>query len=472
MARGSRCVRRRLPVATMGGPSPWPAFWIASIAVFLVGLDGTVLFAAFGAIQAGFPGTSTATLSWVVNAYTVVYAGLLVPAGRLADAHGRKRVFLLGVALFLAASAACGLAPTAAWLIAARAMQAVGAALLTPASLSIILAAFPQDRRALAVGLWGAVGGLAAAIGPSLGSFVVDAIGWPSAFYLNLPLGAFSLWKGATLLQRDREPVSRQRIDVVGMLLLIAAVSLIALGIVQSGSRHWSRPELTAAVAFGLIALAAFVVRSRTAKAPLVDLDLFRNRTYTFVNLATLAFGCAFSMMFFGYFLFLTGVWHYSLPLAGLAVTPGPLLVIPAAIITGRLATRFGHRPFLVSGALVHAAGSLWFWWFAGTEPAYLMHWLPGVMLSGIGVGLVLPALSAAAVNHLPADQYAVGNAVNQAIRQIGSVLGVAVIVLLVGHMDPNPDDFAKPYLIQAALAILTALLCIPVATRPRPATA
>jgi EmrB/QacA subfamily drug resistance transporter len=450
------------------GASPWPAFWIASVAVFLVGLDGTMLFAAFSAIRQGFPGTSTASLSWVVNAYTVVYAGMLVPAGRLSDAHGRKRVFLLGVAVFLAASAACGLAPTAAWLIGARAVQAVGAAMLTPASLAIILAAFAQDRRSVAVSLWGAVGGLAAAVGPSLGSFVVDTVGWPWAFYLNLPLGAVSLWKGATLLAPDRQPDKRQPVDVAGMVLLIVAVSATALGIVQSGSQHWSSAELAAVAVTAAVAFAGFIVRSRMASAPLVDLGLFRNRSYSFVNLATLVFGCAFAMTFFGYFFFLTGVWHYSLPRAGLAVTPGPLLVIPVAIASGRVAARVGHRPILIGGALVHAAGSLWFWRFAGAEPAYLGHWLPGVVLGGIGVGMVLPALSAAAVHRLPAGQYAVGSAVNQAIRQIGAVLGVAIIVLLVGQANPSAADFARPYSIQVALAVLTALLCMPVQTAPR----
>lgn len=156
--------------------SPWPVFWIASVAVFLVSLDSTMLFAAFGALRDGFPQASKADMSWVLNAYTVVYAAILIPAGGLADAHGRKRVFMFGVTLFLAASAACGLASSVGWLIAARVLQAIGAALLTPASLSIVLAAFPQDKRAVAISLWGAVGGLAAAIGPSLGSFVVDAL--------------------------------------------------------------------------------------------------------------------------------------------------------------------------------------------------------------------------------------------------------------------------------------------------------
>jgi EmrB/QacA subfamily drug resistance transporter len=452
--------------------SPWPVFWVASVAVFLVSLDTTMLFAAFRAVQAGFPGTSAADMSWVLNGYTVVYAAMLIPAGGLSDTHGRKKIFLLGVTLFLAASAACGLAGSVGWLIAARVAQAVGAALLTPASLSIVLDAFPHNKRAIAVSLWGAVGGLAAAIGPSLGSFVVDAVGWPWAFFLNLPLGAVSLWRGATLLKEAKKPDSRRRVDVVGMGLLIVGVGALALSIVQLESPLWTRTELITVAATGATALVGFVAWARIARAPLVDLRLFQHRTYTFVNLATLAFGIAFSMMFFAFFFYMTEVWHYTLPQAGLAITPGPLLVIPFAVVSGRLATRLGHRPFLVGGGLIYAAAGLWFMLVPGAEPAYLTHWLPGLLMSGIGVGLVLPSLSAAAVNRLPADQYAVGSAVNQATRQIGSVLGVAVTVLLLGHTGLTHASFVPLYVCHVGLALLTALLCLPVNTRPAAAKA
>ena len=447
--------------------SPWPVFWIASVAVFLVSLDTTMLYAVFGTVRAGFPGISAADMSWVLNAYTVVYAALLIPAGGLADAHGRKRVFMLGVTLFLAASAACGLAGSVGWLIAARAVQAVGAALLTPASLSIILAAFPQSRRAVAVSLWGAVSALAAAVGPSVGSLVVAQAGWPWAFYVNLPLGALSLWYGASRLTEARRPEARRPLDGFGMLLLIVGVGAVALAIVQSESPRWSRTELGAAGTTGLVGLVGFVAWARVAAAPLVDLALFRHRTYTFVNLATLAFGAAFSMMFFAFFFYMTEVWHYTLAQAGLAITPGPLLVIPFAIGTGRLAARFGHRPFLVGGALVYALAGLWFMLVPGTHPAYLTHWLPGLLLSGMAVGMVLPSLSAAAVNRLPSTQYAVGSAVNQATRQIGAVMGVAVTVLMLGHAGVQRGDFTLLYALHVALAVATAALCLPVNTRP-----
>lgn len=448
--------------------SPWRAFWIASSAVFLVSLDATMLFAAFDALRQSFTGSSTATLSWVLNAYTVVYAAMLIPAGGLADAHGRKRVFRLGLAVFIAASVACGLAPSVEGLIAARVVQAVGAALLTPASMSIVMAAFPVERRALVISLWGAVGGLAAAVGPSLGSWVTADFGWPWAFYINVPVGLWALWQSHSRIEEAVKPVQRRRVDVVGLLLLMAAVGAVALAIVESGSPAWSRAQIGAVAVAGLLAGVAFVLWARFHTAPLLDLSLFAHATYRYVNAATLAFGTAFSMMFLGFFFFMTGIWHYTLPQAGLAVTPGPLLVMPTAIITGRLAGRLGHRPFLVGGALLYACSGLWMLLVPGTEPDYLHHWLPGLLMSGIGVGLVLPSLSGAAVSRLPAEHYAVGAAFNQATRQIGGVLGVAITVGLLGHASLTRTDFNALYGLHIGLAVLTALLCLPVSTRPR----
>jgi len=458
-------MEQALPSLPPSTASPWPVFWVASMAVFLVSMDGTMLFAAFSALQAGFPQATAADLSWVLNAYTVVYAAMLIPSGGLADRHGRKRVFLFGVALFLAASVACGLAVSVEWLVAARVLQAIGAALLTPASLSLVLAAFPTNKRAVAVSLWGAVGGLAAAVGPSLGAFVIASLGWQWAFYLNVPLGILAIGRGATLLTEARQPTRGRPLDLVGMGLLIVGIGALALSIVQAESPAWSRHELLGAAGIGLACVVGFVVWARATVAPLVDLGLFRNATYRYVNLATLSFGIAFSMMFFAFFFYMRSIWHYSLPLAGLAMAPGPLLVVPVAALSGRLASRYGHRPLLVVGCLIYAASALWFLLVPGTEPAYLTQWLPGMLFSGIGVGMVLPSLSGAAVSQLPLEHYAVGGAVNQAIRQIGSVMGVALTVLLLGSASLQRTDFNVVYLCHMALALMTAVLCLPVNT-------
>lgn len=443
-----------------GTSSPWRTFAIASVAVFLVSLDATVLFAAFPALRAAFPSASTGDLSWILNAYTVVYAALLVPAGRLADLRGRKRIFTSGVAIFLAASAACGLAPTEGVLVGARVVQAIGAALLLPASLAIVLAAFPVTKRAVVVALWGAVSGLAAAIGPSLGTLLVQHLGWESAFFINLPIGGLALWHATKTLDESKNPDTGAPLDIVGVVLVIAGVGAIAFGLVHFEAVGLA-PSVVGAILAGAAAIVAYIAWARRVPAPAIDLSLFQNRTYAFVNLATLAFGIAFAMMFFSVFQFLTGVWGYSLSQAGLAFVPGPLLVIPSSILSGRFAAKAGHRTLLVTGALVFAAGALWVATVPGAEPAYLTTWLPGSVLTGIGVGMVLPQLSAAAVARLPPARFGIGSAVNQAVRQIGSVLGVALAIVVLEH------GFDAVFYTQAALAGATALLALPVDTRP-----
>jgi EmrB/QacA subfamily drug resistance transporter len=447
--------------------TPWAVFFVASIAVFLVSIDTTVLFAAFGALRTGFPDSTAADMSWVLNAYTVVYAALLVPAGKLADSHGRKRIFQLGLTLFLIASTACGAATSVGVLVAARVLQALGAALLVPSSLALVMGAFPAEKRAVAVSLWGAVGGLAGALGPSVGAAVVDALNWRWAFFINLPLGVLAWWYGRSRLTEWRNADSRAPIDVPGIALLIAGVGAVAFGIVQSESNRWGSPAVAGWIAAGLGVLLVFVAWARRTPHPALDLSLFEDRTYRYVNAATLVFGIAFAMMFFGLFFFLMQVWHYPLPKAGLAVSPGPLLVVPVAIVAGRWAARIGHRPLLFGGGLLYAAGGLWLYLRAGTEADFLRIWLPAMVMTGAGVGMVLPSLGGAAVARLAPARFGVGSAVNQAIRQMGAVRGVAATVAIVGHADPQLVDFRHLYAAQIGLALLTALICLRVDTRP-----
>jgi len=313
----------------------------------------------------------------------------------------------------------------------------------------------------------GAVAGFAAAVGPSLGSFVVESIGWPWAFFINLPIGAWSLWRGASLLPESERRSAMRRIDLVGMALLIVAVGAVALAIVQADAPDWTRAEIATVAATGAVALAAFVAWASHVRDPLVDLAMFRNPTYAAANAATLTFGVAFAMMFFAFFFYMAGVWHYGIARAGVAIAPGPLTVIPVAVLTGRLAGRYGHRPFLVGGSLLYAAAGLWFLVVPGVEAAYVTHWLPGLLLSGVSVVMVLPSLAGAAVSRLPAQHYAVGSAVNQATRQIGAVIGVAVTVMLLGHGVVGRASFDAVYGIHVALALVTAAICAFVNTRP-----
>ncbi|HVK72773.1 MAG TPA: MFS transporter [Kofleriaceae bacterium] len=447
--------------------SPWRVFGIASLAVFLVSIDATVLYAAFPALRRSFPAASAGELSWVLNGYTVVYAALLVPAGRLADLRGRKRTFEQGLVVFLLASLACGLAPSVPILVAARVVQAVGAALLLPSSLAIVLAAFPATRRAVVVSLWGAVSGLAAAIGPGLGAAVVEHAGWAWAFFLNLPLGAFAWWRARRTLDESRNLDAGAPLDVPGVAMIVVGVAAVAFALVHTEVAGWASPQVLAPLAGGLLLLAGFVGWARRAPAPAIDLSLFDDRSYRYVNLATLTFGIGFAMMFFSFFAFMTGIWGYSVALAGLAMTPGPAAVVPSSIVGGRLAARLGHKPVLVVGCLLVAAGAMWAFAVPGVEPDFVRAWLPGQLIGGVGVGLALPSLSAAAVARLPPSRFGVGSAVNQATRQIGAVLGVALAVALL-HGTPTIAAFGRAYLWQAAFALATAVACLAVDTRPR----
>ena len=378
-------------------PRAWRVLAVTSLGVFIVLLDTTIINIAFPAITAAFPSTTRAALSWVLNAYAIVFAALLITAGRLADQLGRRRMFLAGLAVFAATSAACGLAPTLPALVAGRALQAVGAALLVPTSLALLLAEFPRSRRSMAVGLWGAVGAVAAASGPLLGALLVETVGWRWIFLANPPVCALAIETGGRLLRESTDPQTTGLPDLLGVALVIAATALAALGIVQGPAWGWTSPRtagsLLTAAALGVL----FVRRTRRAARPVVDLALFRVRSFGIANLATLLFSTAFFAIGLGNVLFLTGVWHWSVLHAAAAILPAPLTVALVAGPAGRLADRLGHAPIIVPGALLFAAGQLWFATQVGPTPAYVQQWLPGLLLGGLGIGLALPTLATAA---------------------------------------------------------------------------
>lgn len=446
-------------------PKAWRTFWIASAAVFLVLVDTTAVVAAYTPLRAHFSGVSAAELSWTLNAYTVLFAALLVPAGRLADLLGRKRLFLHGMALFSAASALCAVAPGIELLIAARALQAVGAALITPASLALVLSAFPREKRAAAVGLFSAVGALAAAVGPAFGSWVIEVSSWRWVFLINVPLGALAWWLSRRQLSESTSPETGARLDLPGITLLALGTGALAWAVVRSEAPGWG-PALAAGV-LGVALLVAFTRRARNRPSAALDLTLFDDRSFLFVNVATAVFGVAFTMMFLSSFLFLMGVWGYSQGLAGWAVTPGPLMVIPVAITAGRLAGRIGHRPLLLAGGVLYAVAQAWLALRIGTAPDYLLTWLPAQLLGGAAVGLVLPALSGAAVAKLSPARFGVGGGVNNALRQMGGAIGAALAVALVGQAGAGLAQFQLLYSVLALLGLATAALCLPVDTRP-----
>ena len=413
--------------------SPWRTHGVTSLAVFAVFLDTTILVVAFPSIRRSFAEVSTAEISWVLNAYNLAFAALLVPAGRLADQFGRKKFFLSGLTIFTVASALCGVAHSAAALIVARALQAVGGAILMPTSLALVLAAFPIQKRAVAVTLWGAVGGLAAAIGPSLGSLIIQTLGWRWAFYINIPIGVTGWIVGRRVLADSRDTTARGWPDFLGAVMLAVAVALLTFGILGTQAWGWTAFQTPALIAVSLLLLGLFILRSGRVPSPALDLTLFRDPNYRLANLGLFFFAVGFNAMFLSNVLFLTQVWRYSTAVAGLAITPAPLTVIPVAIAAGRIATKHGHRILAVPGGIITTTSALWMLFRAGPEPEYLSVWIPSSICVGIGVGLCLPVLASAAVQNLPATRFAIGSGVNQSIRQLGAVLGVALALTLLG---------------------------------------
>ena len=439
---------------------PWPVFFVTVTGAFVVALDLSIVNVAFPSIERSFPEASTSTLSWVLSAYSVVFGALLLGAGRIADRSGRRRWFLRGLAVFTLGSLLCG-AATAPWLlIAGRVVQAVGAALLMPASLALILSATPPQLRAQAVALWGGISALAVAIGPSLGSVLIDAGGWRWAFLVNLPVLAVAAV--ATRRVVAESIVGGPAPDLLGVAVLSLAVASLALGITQGEDWGWSSAAVLGALAAAVVLGVAAVRRAQRHPAPAIDLSLFENRTVALANAATVAYALGFFAMLLANVLFLTTVCQYSTLKAGLAITPGPLVVAVLSRSTGAWAARVGYRRVLVVGGLTFAAAQLWSVAFMPLEPDYLGRWLPASLLGGLGVALTFPVLSAAAVAGLPMDRFGIGGAVNQTARQMGAVLGIALLVAILGtptSLDEAITAFRHAWLLCAGASVLSALI-------------
>jgi EmrB/QacA subfamily drug resistance transporter len=433
------------------------AVLVASAGAFLAFLDTTIVNIAFPDISQSFEGAERSVLSWVLDGYFVVIAALLVPAGGLADRYGHKRIFLIGVAGFTVASLLCAVAPSLGLLIAARVLQGVGAALIAPASLALVLDQFPPERRAAGVGLWGAAAAAAAAIGPTLGGLLVEVSDWRLVFLVNLPLGAAIVYYGSRAL--TERPIRDSRLpDLPGAAMLALSLAVVTLGIVEGDDWGWTSAGTLGAFVVGAALLAGVALRSTRHPRPIVEPALFAHRSFRIGNLGTLLFSAAFFSVILGNVLFLTGVWGYSVLEAGLATMPGPALSTITAGPAGKLADRFGHRAVIVPGAISFAAGVMVFR-SAGAEPDWVGLWLPGAVLTGIGIGLAFPTLGSAAVRDVPDDRFATASAVNAAFRQVGAVLGTALLVAIVGDPATLADTLAvadRAYLFAVIAALVS----------------
>ena len=439
----------------------WIVLAITSLGVFMAFLDTTIVNIAFTNIIHAFSGTRISDLSWVLNGYTVLFAASLIPAGRIADRVGRKRVFLAGLSAFTLASVACGAAQSAGALIAARFVEGLGAAAMIPSALGMVLDAFPADQRSFAVGLWGMAGALAGAAGTPLGGAVIQLAGWRWIFFINVPVGLLGMGLGLPLLREQRERAGSPWPDLAGALLLAAGVAVLALGIVKGTDWGWLGGRTLASFVAAPALVLAFVLRSARHPAPIMELSLWRVRAFTIANIATLIYAMGFFAMFLCAALFLTSVWHYSTIRAGLAIAPGPAMAGIFGVLAGRLADKRGQRGLIVAGQVIVAGGIFWLVLRLHARPEFLRVWLPGFLVTGVGVGLTLPALASAAVASLPPDRFATGGAANNTARQVGAAIGVALLIAIVGT--PSAGDamnaFAHGFVFCACCALLTSAI-------------
>lgn len=443
---------------------------LVSTGVFMASLDLFIVNIAFTDIQADFDGASMGALSWVLSAYAIVFAATLVPAGRWFDRDGRKRGFLAGVALFGVGSAICAAAPSVEVLVGARVLQALGAGMLMPTSLGLLLPEFPPEHRAGAVALWAAVGGVAAAAGPPIGGLLVE-LSWRWVFLVNLPIAVGALVIGRSLLYEIRDPEPGPRPDLLGAALLVVAIALLTWAVVEAPDHGWDGARTLGGLAAAAVATALFAWRSATHGAPVVPAAIVARPSFRWASVTSLLFYVAFGAMLLNGVMLLTTLWGHSTLEAGLMLAPGPLVAAIVASRGGGLIERFGARPVIAAGAFTFAAGSLWGGLAVDVGSDYVGAFLPANLIGGFGVGLILPSTANAAFGALPPTLLSTGIGVFSVARQIGSALGVALLVAV--YAAPvTPAALADAVTGGFALQGVAALLALLAATQIRAAPA
>ena len=411
--------------------TPGQVLAIVCAGLIMANLDLFIVNVALPNIHYDFGNPALDDMSWILNGYAIVYASLLVFFGRLVERHRRELSFLVGIALFTAASAACA-AATGVWtLVAFRLVQAAGAALMTPTSLGLLLASYPPERRAGAVRTWTAIGGFAAAFGPVAGGLLLE-LSWRWIFIVNVPIGLAALvvgWRKLPHVPGHHVPQP----DALGAVLVTAGVGALTFGLVKINEWGWDSAGVLASLAFAAVLLVLFAAHCARAANPLIEPALFRLRAFTGATFALVPFATAFGAMLLALVLWEEGAWNWSPLQAGLAIAPGPFLVpVTSLLVAGRLIKRFGTAPVVTLGIIVFAAGCAW-WAITVTLTPSLAAALGGIILTGIGVGLTMPTLMGAAAGSLPPSSFATGSAVVNMIRQTGMAVGIAGLIAIIG---------------------------------------
>jgi EmrB/QacA subfamily drug resistance transporter len=448
----------------------WWTLGAVSFGLFMIMLDNTIVNVALPSIQRSLD-LKISELEWVVTGYALTFGALMLTGGKLADLMGRRRIFVAGLVIFTLSSLACGLAGSAGVLIGARVVQGVGAALMNPATLSIITVTFPPRQRGTAIGIWAGVSALALAIGPLVGGLIVERINWNWIFYINIPVGVVGILAAFAFIDESRDTSHEQRPDVPGLLTSALGLFALSYALIEANNYGWTSARILTAFAIAAVSLVAFVLLELHQRLPMLELGLFRNRGFAGANAVMLLVGLAMFGVFFYVSLYVQQVLGYTPVQAGASFLPWTLLIILLAPQAGRLSDRIGPRP-LVGGGMVVLAGSLF--WFAqlGVSESF-WKLLPGMLLGGIGMSAAMAPVTAAAMSSVRPDKAGVGSAVLNSMRQVGGSLGIAIMGAIVASGvssgleagDPRPVAFVNGFHhaleVAAVIALAGALIAL-----------
>lgn len=419
------------PALDQGHPRKWLILAAVSLGMFMTLLDITIVNIAIPAIIKDLNTTVTA-VSWVVNAYSLALAVLFLSMGRFADKFGLKLVFLFGLAVFSAFSLACGLAPTANWLIGFRVGQGIGGAAMAPISLAIIFGVFPRRQQAMAVGLWGALGMVAAAIGPTLGGVLTEYASWHWVFLINVPIGIVALAACWWVVPKGERHQTSPGVDAVGIVVSAVGLFCLILGLIQANTWGWTSPKTLALFAIAIVSFPLFVWWELNTRTPMFDFRLLRIRSFTFANSTMVLIGATMGGALFLLPIFLISVLGYSELEAALAVTPMPVVGLIVAPLIGRLVDHIGPRFPAAAGAALFGTGMLLLAQLNGQSTTVSVGWRVAIL--GVGMGCIFPSISSAAMGSLPPRVSGVGSGALNTMRQIGFSLGIAVLVAIFAH--------------------------------------
>jgi EmrB/QacA subfamily drug resistance transporter len=401
----------------------WWTLAAVAFGLFMIMLDNTVVNVALPSIERDLK-ISIAELEWIVTAYALVFASLLITGGKLADLFGRRRIFVVGLVVFTLSSLACGLSTSAGMLIGARAVQGIGAALMNPATLSIITATFPPRQRGTAIGIWAGVSALALAIGPLAGGLIVDNINWNWIFFVNVPVGAAGIVASQIFIKESRDTSHEQSVDFPGLLTSGLGLFALTYALIEGNRHGWASAEIVGLFAASAVLIAGFVLVEHRQRLPMLDLSLFRNSSFTGANIVALMVSLGMFGVFFYVSLYIQNVLGYTPTQAGAMFLPMTVLIIIVAPFAGRASDRVGSR-WLMGGGMALLGISLLFYQRAGVHSDFWTL-LPAMIIGGIGMASTMSPMTSAAMGAVPVDKAGVGSGVLNSFRQVGGALGIA----------------------------------------------